>query len=94
MEIIESVQKVQERCEGLRLSGQTLALVPTMGFFHEGHLELMRVARRHADKAIISIFVNPIQFGPSEDFAAYPRDLEGDLSKAREVGVDIAFVPT
>jgi len=94
MEIIESVQRVQERCEGLRLAGQTLALVPTMGFFHEGHLELMRVARRHADKAIISIFVNPIQFGPSEDFASYPRDLEGDLSKAREVGVDIAFVPT
>jgi len=94
MEIIESVQKTQERCEGLRLAGQTLALVPTMGFFHEGHLELMRVARRHADKAIISVFVNPIQFGPSEDFASYPRDLEGDLSKAREVGVDIAFVPT
>jgi len=93
MEVIESVQEMQERSEGLRQAGQTLALVPTMGFFHEGHLELMRVARSHADKVIISIFVNPTQFGPSEDFETYPRDLEGDLAKARQVGVDIAFVP-
>jgi pantoate--beta-alanine ligase len=65
-----------------------------MGFFHEGHLELMRVARKHCDVVIISIFVNPMQFGPKEDLTAYPRDLEGDLAKARQVGVDIAFVPT
>jgi len=94
MEIIESIVKMHQRSEDLRLSGQTLALVPTMGFLHEGHLELMRVARRHADKVIISIFVNPIQFGPGEDFDTYPRDLQGDLAKAGEVGVDIAFVPT
>jgi pantoate--beta-alanine ligase len=65
-----------------------------MGFFHEGHLELMRVARKHCDVVIISIFVNPMQFGPKEDLTAYPRDLQGDLAKARQVGVDIAFVPT
>ena len=93
MEIIESIEKMHQRSEELRLSGQTLALVPTMGFFHEGHLELMRVARRHADKVIISIFVNPIQFGPGEDFERYPRDLQGDLAKAKTVEVDIAFVP-
>ena len=76
------------------MSGQTIALVPTMGFFHEGHLELMRAGRRLADKLVISIFVNPTQFGPSEDLEEYPRDMEGDLAKAREVGVDIAFIPS
>jgi pantoate--beta-alanine ligase len=65
-----------------------------MGFFHEGHLELMRIGRRHADVLIITIFVNPIQFGPSEDYEQYPRDREGDLAKAREVGVDIVFHPS
>jgi len=64
-----------------------------MGFFHEGHLELMRVGKRHSDKLIISIFVNPLQFGLNEDYEEYPRDMEGDLSKAREVGVDIVFMP-
>jgi pantoate--beta-alanine ligase len=85
---------MQRIVEGLRLSGKILALVPTMGFFHEGHLELMRVAKRHADVLVISIFVNPMQFGPSEDLRSYPRDLEGDLSKADVVGVDFAFVPS
>jgi pantoate--beta-alanine ligase len=94
MEVMVEVDEVQQKCEELRRMGKTLALVPTMGFFHEGHLELMRVARKHADVVIISIFVNPTQFGPSEDFEAYPRDMEGDLSKARSVGVDIAFTPT
>jgi len=93
MEVIERVEVVQRKCEDLRLDGKILALVPTMGFFHEGHLELMRVARKNADVVIISIFVNPTQFGPSEDFAAYPRDMQGDLAKAKSVGVDIAFTP-
>jgi pantoate--beta-alanine ligase len=65
-----------------------------MGFFHEGHQELMRVGRRFADILAISIFVNPIQFGPSEDFQAYPRDMEGDLASARDVGVDLVFAPS
>ncbi|MBN1102509.1 MAG: pantoate--beta-alanine ligase [Deltaproteobacteria bacterium] len=93
MQVIESAEEMQRRSEELRLSGKTLGFVPTMGFFHEGHLELMRVAGKHADVVLISIFVNPAQFGPGEDFDAYPRDMEGDLAKAREVGVDVAFTP-
>ena len=93
MEVIEQTALMQHKAEELRLAGKVLGFVPTMGFFHEGHLELMRVAKKHCDVAIISIFVNPMQFGAKEDLAAYPRDLEGDLAKAREAGVDIAFVP-
>jgi pantoate--beta-alanine ligase len=93
MEVIEQTDLMQHKAEELRLAGKVLGFVPTMGFFHEGHLELMRVAKKHCDVAIISIFVNPMQFGAEEDLAAYPRDLEGDLAKAREAGVDIAFVP-
>ena len=94
MEIIETVEQMQKKSEVLRLGGHTIALVPTMGFFHEGHLELMRVGKKLADKLIISIFVNPTQFGPTEDFGEYPRDTEGDLARAREVGVDIVFFPS
>ena len=94
MQVIETVDAMQKRSEELRLSGQTIALVPTMGFFHEGHLELMRVGRRLADILVISIFVNPTQFGPGEDFQTYPRDMEGDLAGARDVGVDLVFAPS
>jgi pantoate--beta-alanine ligase len=94
MEVITDAGEMQRKAEGLRLSGKVLSFVPTMGFFHEGHLELMRVAKRHSDVVIISIFVNPMQFGPTEDLSTYPRDLEGDLSKARQEGVDFAFVPS
>jgi pantoate--beta-alanine ligase len=94
MEVIEKTDQMQQKAERLRLAGKVLGFVPTMGFFHEGHLELMRAAKKHCDVVIISIFVNPMQFGPKEDLAAYPRDLEGDLAKAEHVGVDIAFVPT
>jgi pantoate--beta-alanine ligase len=94
MEIIETAEKMQRASEAFRQAGREIALVPTMGFFHEGHLELMRVARKHADILIISIFVNPTQFGPGEDFDQYPRDREGDLMKARDVGVDVVFMPS
>jgi pantoate--beta-alanine ligase len=94
MEVLQAVAEARERCEQVRLAGRTIALVPTMGFFHEAHLELMRVAKRHADTVVISLFVNPMQFSPEEDFRDYPRDLEGDLAKAQEVGVDLAFVPS
>ena len=94
MEIIGTVEQMQKKSEALRLGGHTIALVPTMGFFHEGHLELMRVGKKLADKLIISIFVNPTQFGPAEDFGEYPKDTEGDLARAREVGVDIIFSPS
>ncbi|MFH1628358.1 MAG: pantoate--beta-alanine ligase [Pseudomonadota bacterium] len=94
MEIIETVQEMRQRSEALRLDGQTIAFVPTMGFLHEGHLELMRAGKKHADKLIISVFVNPTQFGPGEDLDQYPRDTEGDLEKAHNVGVDIVFMPS
>lgn len=84
---------MQRRSEQLRTSSSTLALVPTMGYFHEGHLELMRAGKKRCQKLMVSIFVNPTQFGAGEDFGRYPRDEEGDLAKADSVGVDIAFVP-
>jgi len=84
---------MEERSDSFRAAGRTIALVPTMGFLHEGHLELMRAGKEHADELIISIFVNPTQFGPGEDLDQYPRDMDGDLQKARGVGVDIVFIP-
>ena len=94
MEIILNVSLMQKRAEELRSAGKKIGFVPTMGFFHEGHLELMRVARRNADVLVVSIFVNPIQFGPSEDYDRYPKDIERDKKKAQEVGVDILFLPS
>ena len=94
MEVLKTVHDMQERSDAVRAAGRTIAIVPTMGFLHEGHLELMRAGKRHADELIVSIFVNPTQFGPGEDLDHYPRDMEGDLRKARDVGVDIVFVPS
>ncbi|MDZ7698994.1 MAG: pantoate--beta-alanine ligase [Deltaproteobacteria bacterium] len=94
MEVIDTIDRMQQRAEFLRSAGHTLAFVPTMGFLHEGHLELMRVGKKHADKVIISIFVNPTQFGPGEDYEQYPRDPEGDLKTAEKAGVDVVFMPT
>ena len=93
MKIIKTAAEMQQQCREIRESGQTIAFIPTMGFFHEGHLELMRVGKKKADKTVISIFVNPTQFGPNEDFEDYPRDTEGDLTKAGHVGVDLALLP-
>ncbi len=94
MEIIEAVPEMHKKINSLRTSGKTIAFVPTMGFLHEGHIELMRAGRKLADILIISIFVNPTQFGPSEDYEEYPRDIPGDMSKARQAGVDFAFTPS
>lgn len=93
MEVITNIHIMQHKSNELREKGYRIALVPTMGFFHEGHLELMRIAKKNADRLIVSIFVNPIQFGPSEDYERYPRDIEGDTKKAEKVGVDILFIP-
>jgi len=78
----------------LRARGERLALVPTMGFLHEGHLSLVRRARELADRVALTIFVNPAQFGPNEDLDRYPRDLEGDLEKCRKEGVWMVFAPS
>ena len=79
--------------EAARGQGERIALVPTMGALHKGHLSLVLQAWRRAQKVVLSIFVNPMQFGPQEDLAKYPRDLPGDLAKAASVGCDLAFVP-
>lgn len=84
---------MQAEAEDLRRRGKTIAFVPTMGYLHEGHLSLMRKGKARADILVLSIFVNPTQFAPHEDFDAYPRDLERDLNLARETGVDIVFAP-
>lgn len=93
MKVIESIQEMQTYCESLRLSGKKISFVPTMGYFHEGHLSLMREARLRADNVVVSIYVNPTQFGPKEDFSKYPRDFERDSQMAQSVGVDVIFFP-
>lgn len=80
-------------CRKWRGQGYRIGLVPTMGFFHAGHLALMQRARELADRVVVSLFVNPAQFGPNEDLARYPRDREGDLDKAAAAGVDLVFCP-
>jgi len=93
MQVIEKPKQMQSLSEALRREGKKIAFVPTMGYFHEGHLTLMREAKRLGDVLVVSIFVNPLQFGPSEDYDRYPRDLERDLKMAEEVGVEIVFHP-
>jgi pantoate--beta-alanine ligase len=80
--------------EASRAAGRRTALVPTMGALHDGHLSLVRLARSRADRVMVSVFVNPTQFGPREDFARYPRDLEGDVDKLRTAGADVVFAPS
>ena len=94
MQIITSIPEMQSQAVLLRLKGRTIGFVPTMGFLHEGHLSLMRRARTECDIVVVSIFVNPTQFGPTEDFDRYPRDEEGDRRKCESAGVDILFMPT
>ena len=93
MNIIRSVDEMQREAERLRKAGKTLGLVPTMGYLHAGHESLIAEARRTCDVVILSIFVNPTQFAPSEDFSRYPRDFERDETIAQKSGVDIVFAP-
>jgi len=94
MQIIEKVQEMQAICRKLRQEGRGIGLVPTMGAFHEGHLSLVRESRRRDEVVIVSLFVNPIQFGPSEDYQEYPRDMERDSDLASSLGVNYLFVPS
>lgn len=94
MQVIQSVNEMQSHAIGLRSGGHLIGLVPTMGSLHEGHLSLIDIAKERADKVIVSIFVNPTQFGPSEDFDKYPRVLDEDLEKCRARGADIVFNPS
>ena len=91
--VIADLAAMSAWTETARAQGERIALVPTMGALHSGHLSLLAEARRRAQRVVLSIFVNPMQFGPQEDLAKYPRDLAGDLAKAASVGCDMAFVP-
>ena len=93
METVRDMDRMRGLVERARAAGRVVGLVPTMGFFHEGHLELMRRARAECDVVVVSLFVNPTQFGPAEDYDAYPRDFARDGALAEEVGVDYLFSP-
>jgi pantoate--beta-alanine ligase len=93
MKIINSIAQMQSFAESLRLQGKKISFVPTMGYFHEGHLDLMREARKMADCLVVSIYVNPTQFGPKEDLSRYPRDFDRDCKMAQSVNVDVIFNP-
>jgi pantoate--beta-alanine ligase len=90
---VERIAEVRARCDEARREGRTVGLVPTMGYFHAGHRSLMRAARAANDLVVVSLFVNPLQFAPTEDLAAYPRNLEGDAAVAADLGVDVLFAP-
>lgn len=94
MEPQRTIDDIREKIRSLRNGGNTIALVPTMGAIHEGHLSLLRLAGKQADKVVASIYVNPEQFAPDEDFDEYPRELENDLAKCEQQGVAAVFAPT
>jgi len=93
MQIINRVEEIRSIVKDLKRQGKTVGLVPTMGYLHEGHLTLIRQAKTVCDVVVASIFVNPLQFGPNEDYAVYPRDMEKDSKNAAEAGLDILFAP-
>jgi len=93
MEIIQTPEAMQRRALELKRVGHVIGFVPTMGFLHEGHLSLMRIAREQCDVLVVSIFVNPAQFGPNEDLEAYPRDFARDEALCEQEGVNLLFYP-
>lgn len=93
MQIVETVAETRTALRELRAQGRSIGLVPTMGALHEGHLSLVRAARATCDAVVVSIFVNPAQFGPNEDFAKYPRTFEADCAALERAGVDLIFAP-
>ena len=94
MEVIRKVAEARAACDRVRTAGRTIGFVPTMGAFHEGHRSLLRRARAERDALVVSIFVNPLQFGGRGDLEAYPRDEEADLADAERAGAEIVFAPT
>ena len=94
MQIIQSIKDMQSYSEARRRQQQRVAVVPTMGYLHEGHLSLVRLAKEHADTVIVTVFVNPTQFGPTEDYKTYPRDMERDVKLVTSAGADCVYAPT
>ena len=93
MKIVGTVKEVREQVKEWKKQGLSVGFVPTMGYLHEGHKSLMEAARKDNDKVVVSIFVNPMQFGPTEDLATYPRDLDHDAALCESAGVDLIFHP-
>lgn len=93
MKVVKTIREVRDLVKSWKQEGNEVALVPTMGYLHNGHKSLMDKARKENGKVVVSIFVNPIQFGPNEDFSTYPRDLEHDMAVCESAGVDLIFAP-
>ena len=93
LKVVRTVKDVRQAVASWRREGETVALVPTMGALHEGHLALVRLAKKRAPRAVVSIFVNPTQFAPGEDLGRYPRDEAGDVAKLKAVGADLVWAP-
>jgi pantoate--beta-alanine ligase len=93
MKIIETIEQLREELRKYKTQGQTIGFVPTMGYLHRGHLSLVEQSKKENEVTVVSIFVNPEQFGPGEDFERYPRDLEGDERLLKELATDVVFYP-
>ncbi len=93
MQLVASSKRIQELCGELKRKGKTIGLVPTMGYLHEGHLSLVRIAKKRSDVLVVSVFVNPTQFGPGEDLKSYPRDFKRDKLLLEKEGCDFVFAP-
>jgi len=93
MQVVTRIAELKQKIRAARAAGQTIGVVPTMGYLHDGHLTLMRRARAEQGFVIATLFVNPLQFGPQEDFAVYPRDLQRDSTLAETTGIDVLFAP-
>lgn len=94
MEIVSTVKNLREKIQNWKKEGKKIGFVPTMGYLHEGHLSLVREAKKRSDVTVVSIFVNPKQFGPKEDYNVYPRDLDRDRQLLEKEGVDLLFYPS
>ena len=92
-QLVNNIDEIRENVENWKKAGNTIGLVPTMGALHNGHASLIKKAKENCDKVIVSVFVNPIQFGPNEDFVKYPRTIESDVKVCSELGADIVFAP-